>query len=126
MIVDAIRNGDIELVKTLINNGAAVDAVDELGRTAIMFASSRGQVEVVKMLLDNGAEADVKDSYDNTALMWACHGCHAVIVDLLLRHGASIEARNKWDTDAAGHLVASPCADEQKEEIRELLRRAGE
>ncbi len=126
MIAKASRAGDITRVETLLNNGAAVDAVDEFGRTALMFASSGGYDHIVKLLLDHGADANAQDRFDNTALMWACHGCHAPIVRLLLKNGANVALRNVGDTDAEGHLNESPCPDERKGEIRALLSGATE
>lgn len=126
MIVQASRAGDITRVETLLSNGAAVDAMDELGRTALMFASSGGYDHIVKLLLDHGADANVQDRFNNTALMWACHGCHAPIVRLLLKNGANVALRNMGDTDAEGHLNESPCPDEWKGEIRALLHRESE
>lgn len=126
MIVEASRAGDVTRVETLLNNGAAVDALDEFERTALMFASSGGYDHIVKLLLDHGADVNAQDRFDNTALMWACSGCHTLIVRLLLEKGANVALRNVGDTDAEGHLNESTCPDEWKGEIRALLHRESE
>jgi ankyrin repeat protein len=38
--------GSVEAVKELLRIGAAVNAVDEEGKTALIWASSKGHVEV--------------------------------------------------------------------------------
>ncbi len=42
--------------------GLDVDAHDDCGRTALMWAAEIGSVEMVECLLSFGAKADVKDS----------------------------------------------------------------
>ena len=56
---DACRDGDTERVRQLLDEGAAVDEKDELGRTALMLAISMGHTEVVQLLLDKGAAVDL-------------------------------------------------------------------
>ena len=46
----ASRSGHVEVVKLLLEKGAAVDAADSDGRTPLYWASSSGHVEVVKLL----------------------------------------------------------------------------
>ena len=53
-LVYACRLGNLEMMQALLAHGAAVDAVDDNGSTALRIASYRGQVEVVQVLLVPG------------------------------------------------------------------------
>ena len=68
------EEGNIDLIRLLIQRGADVNKKDDFGRTPIMYASYTGQTEVVRILLDNGAYVNEIDSQDITALMLASQG----------------------------------------------------
>ncbi len=57
----------IDVADLLIMRGAALDAVDDRGRTALMIAAERGDPEVVTALLRHGADPKVKDGGGKTA-----------------------------------------------------------
>ena len=65
-----IVNGNIKLVKELINNKQIdINARDRHGRTALILASFMGFAPIVKFLLDNGADVNLKeDTNGDTAL----------------------------------------------------------
>lgn len=64
--------GDDLAVAELIAQGAAVDATDEHGRTAILTAAMAGHHNTVKLLIDLGADVDCQD---NTCLNPFLLGC---------------------------------------------------
>jgi ankyrin repeat protein len=63
-----------------------IDAVDEEGKTALMFAVETGQIHLVKYLLDAGANVDVIDKNGLTALRMAKANYSEDIVELLRQH----------------------------------------
>jgi len=65
----AAASGRADNVIALLDNGADVNARNENGRTALMWAarSWRGAA-AVKALLDNGADVSAKDEKGNTAI----------------------------------------------------------
>ena len=67
---EASREGNTELVKQLLDDGAPLDEKDEYGHTALMVASLEGHTEVVKLLLDKGAPVDEKGERGHTARRW--------------------------------------------------------
>lgn len=63
-LIDAANNGDLDLVKTLISNGANF-AVDN--NSAVKWATNNGHLEVAKYLVSLGADmADVDSNIHNT------------------------------------------------------------
>ncbi len=56
-----------ELVKLLIEKGANVNAIDDLGETPLFAASNRGGIDNVKLLLDSGANTKIKNNNGETA-----------------------------------------------------------
>ena len=56
-------------VKLLVAKGAALDATDDEGKTALIKAASRGDVAVAGALLDSGANVNAKDKVGSSALL---------------------------------------------------------
>lgn len=88
----AAMSGDLETVRTLLDQGAEVESSGLGGYTAIMDAASSGHYEVVKLLIEHGAEISKKDgTYGDSLLSHAFSAEHFEIVKLLLDNGAQIE-----------------------------------
>ena len=76
VLLFATRDGHVEIVRTLLDRGAKVDAVAPRGIMALMVAAQRGHVEIVKALLARRAFINARN--DNTALMYAAEFGHLV------------------------------------------------
>jgi ankyrin repeat protein len=57
---------DMEISKILVQNGAKVNARNNLGRTPLYHAARAGQKEMVAFLLSNGANPKIKDNHGVT------------------------------------------------------------
>jgi ankyrin repeat protein len=68
MLITAVNNGNIDIVKMLIANKADVKWKDEFKTTALIYAASNGNKEIVVLLLDNGADINDNDGQGNTVL----------------------------------------------------------
>lgn len=84
----AAEKGHLEVVKTLIQNGAVVDARDEEMNTPLLLAvRNNGTLGVVKYLVEHGADIRAKNNRGAMPLIWASHGnaeyIHAVNRKLL-------------------------------------------
>ena len=78
------REGDVDLLKTLIAAGADVDAHNNSGETPILLAANSGNQAVVRALLESGANALVRDDNGRSPLHVASGlGDHDLIDTLL-------------------------------------------
>jgi ankyrin repeat protein len=57
--------GDLRSMQLMLDRGAEVNAVDPLGRTALMYAaaSDRLPLDAVKLLVEHGADVNARDSH---------------------------------------------------------------
>jgi ankyrin repeat protein len=83
LLMLASANGNVNMVKLLLSNGAAVDAQDDSGTTALIYASWKGKTDVVKTLIENGANISTATNDGRTALGVAQQTKNSAIVNLL-------------------------------------------
>jgi len=100
-LIQAARTGKLEAVKKLLAEGVNVDARDQLGWTALMYASSGSHVNVTKLLVSRGADVNGRNNLGWAPLMIAAGNGHADIVKLLLSKGADKKASNMYGETAA-------------------------
>jgi len=70
-IISVAAAGDVEALKKLLSEGAAVDEKDDEDRTALHFTAGYDEIECMKVLLEAGAKIDALDSSKNTPLHFA-------------------------------------------------------
>jgi len=84
-LIRAVQLDQPEIAAALLDNGADVNARDDVGTPALMLAARRGQVTLVKLLLDRGADVRATDQYGNTVLQYHAdpeHGRPALRPDI--------------------------------------------
>ncbi len=87
----AAWNGNLEMVKKLIEKHAYVDVMDGYrDETPLSWAAKKGHLEVVKFLVEKGASVNNSDRYKETALMDAARYGHDEMVRFLLYNNAKI------------------------------------
>lgn len=80
----AARNGHTEVVRYLLDRGAAIDTKGFFGGTGLHWAAINGHRETVELLISRGADLKIRDEqFDSTPEGWADEGGHADIVNLL-------------------------------------------
>ena len=82
-------NDSSEILRSLLNYGADVNARSIDNETPLMVASRSWYVETVSLLIEQGAYVDLQDEKDNTALHNAVSRKSEEIVGTLLNAGAS-------------------------------------
>ena len=107
-LAHAAVGGRVEAVKALLAAGAARDATDAEGHTAVMRAAAEGQAATIAALLVAGANANVAEPTNkDTALMLAASQGHAAAVEALLAGGAKAGLKDV-DGDTALSMVRRP------------------
>lgn len=84
----------VEVVQSLLRRRLRPDSRDNIGWSALMWASLQGRTDVAAALLDGGASIDIVDSDGNTPLILAARRGRLDTVKLLLARGARADARN--------------------------------
>jgi|GEM_PF-2398261 ankyrin repeat protein len=96
LLYSAVSNGDIDLVKFLIDRGADVNAPDDYDNTTLLMRIAQPNTgisgllkpELVKLFLSNGADVNARNKNGETALSIANKSSTSEIVKLLKQHGA--------------------------------------
>jgi ankyrin repeat protein len=125
----AAQKGNLDVVKLLVEKGAAVDAkanyvgspasvsefyadpqivklltvkapIEATGATPLYIAAKEGHVAVMTVLLDKGAAIDAKADDAGTPLTISALNGHAGAVELLLDRGAAVEGFSKGGATA--------------------------
>lgn len=90
-LIEATRQGNLDQVKSLLQQSADVNAVEADGTTALAWAVYNNDVNMVDLLLGSGADgadANAANDYGVTPLHLACTNQNAAIVSKLLKSGA--------------------------------------
>jgi ankyrin repeat protein len=82
-----------DVVTLLVQAGANVNAVTDLGIAALDLASSNGNAAIVQQLLDKGADPNIVSTAGVSPLMRASQVGAGGVVRLLLAHGAKVNER---------------------------------
>ena len=109
----AAKAGDLDGLKTALEAGVDVDARDDQGWTALMYAANKGYTLLVQLLLQDRAEVDIRAPDGATALFIAVLHGHVELVELLMKEGADIFVR--------GPKGRTPLEIAQMQEYSEIL-----
>jgi hypothetical protein len=77
-----------------------VNAVDELGCSALHWAALNDRMPVINALLERGIRVDTASNEGQTALHWAALKGHIRATDALCRASAEVNAVDKWGFSA--------------------------
>jgi len=87
--------GDLDRVRTLLEQGTDIDLKDDLGWTPLYWAASMGQQEAGEFLLSKGAQADAKTNRERTPLHQAAYSGTLRLIELLVSKGAGVNVKDK-------------------------------
>ena len=89
-LIDAIRNGKLDLARKLVNSGTNLNVGDENGNTPLKQAISGGYTSFAEELLTAGANPNFVPKRTGTPLMIAAWNCNLEITKKLLNAGALV------------------------------------
>ncbi|PZC96368.1 ankyrin repeat domain containing protein [Pyrenophora tritici-repentis] len=116
------ERGYEQVVKTLLDAGAEVNAQGGRYGNALQAASERGYEQVVKMLLDKGAEVNAQGRrYGNALYAASCRG-HEQVVKMLLDKGAEVNAQGR----GYGNALQAASAQGHEQVVKTLLDKGAE
>lgn len=102
----AAQNGNLDMVKLLIKNGAEFKAMDKDGRAPIHIAAFYGRTNIVEFFIDSKIPIDWKsDKSGITPLHWAAEGGHLNASRFLVAQGANINAKDNSGQTVLHHAV---------------------
>ena len=87
-LVDAAKNQDAELVRTLLGRRADVNVRSEDGSTALLWAAHWNDLPTAELLVRAGADVNAANDLRMTPLVQACTNGSGSLVALLLNAGA--------------------------------------
>lgn len=96
-LITSAEKGDTTAVRSLLQQGADVDAQDERGRTAIMAATHGNHPETVKVLIDAGADINRQDNIQDNPFLYAGATGRLEILRLMIDAGADTKLLNRSD-----------------------------
>jgi uncharacterized protein len=100
-VPDAAMNGDRDALRTLLKQGADVNAVQGDGVTALHWAATRGDADMAHMLVVAGANLSAATRFGGyTALHVAAERGYASVVQALVKGGADANATTMRGTTA--------------------------
>lgn len=84
-LVDALRDGDRAMVRSLLQQQVDVNTPTADGATALHWAAHLDDLETVQLLIGAGADTSVANRYGVTPLLLACANGNAAIIEVLLK-----------------------------------------
>ncbi len=108
----AVRNGDLAAVTSELDAGSNVNALNEIGISALWIAAGNDQTAIAELLIERGADVNVRDGiWYQTPLSQAVGNGNLKLVERLVAAGAA-------DLDAAAMAAAGR---RSKEVLQALL-----
>ncbi len=116
LLLEAIDDENLQLVKFMLDKGIDVNASTEGGWTPLLEAADGGSLEIMQLLIDRGANVNKGNQKGWTPLMEAAEEGHLAMVKLLLDQGVDPDQPNRW-----GATALMQAADEGNLEVAKLL-----
>ncbi|MES2604558.1 MAG: ankyrin repeat domain-containing protein [Pseudomonadota bacterium] len=115
----AAYQGDVELVKALLDKGADPNLRNEYGAFPLSEAVQAGNQEIIDLLLAHKADPNLGNLEGETALMVAARGGDIAAATALLKAGADVNAKEHWGGQSPAMWAA---AQSQPDMLRLLIK----
>ncbi len=106
----ASGNGQLDIVRSLLDRGSDVNETNSGRMTALHAASVKGNLEIANLLIERGAYVNFRSRGGWTPLQIASRNGYLGVTRLLLDHGADVNAGTRYgqtalhSASASGHL----------------------
>ena len=97
----AVKQGNVEKVKSLLTQGMDVNSRSSSGYTPLHMSAGLDKRRVTKLLVINGAKINARDSSGRTPLHISVRRGHFKMVKFLLSQGANLLIRDRSDRTPA-------------------------
>ncbi|GMF40233.1 unnamed protein product [Phytophthora fragariaefolia] len=121
-LVEAVKRGRLQEVRTALARDEALNARDRDGWTALTAAAADGRSDILELLLGSGAHVDAPNRWGETALSRAAFGGHVGAARVVLDNGADINFADE-DGDTPLHVAV---LSNQLEVVSLLLERGAD
>ncbi|MCB1175979.1 MAG: ankyrin repeat domain-containing protein [Leptospiraceae bacterium] len=121
-ILEAVRDGDVEKLKTLVKGKIKMNFADSREMTPLMIAANDNNLEIANILIESGVDVNIKNKENGkTALMYAASNgfiemCQLIIAD----KDIVLNAKDKSGKTALMHAVFNA-----RKEVTKLFIDAG-
>ena len=121
-LTQAVAEGDLDKVRTLIASGSDVNEGDENydGITALFIAVENGNLDMIRLLLEHHADVNAKNTAEMTPLMFLDEDASTQVLQMLLNAGADANAAAKDGSSILSNIINSA-----SEDVVEMAIRAG-
>jgi ankyrin repeat protein len=119
----ALSHGHSEVARFLIDSGAPLDTVEQLGQTLMHMAARGGNPDLVRLLAERGLDVNARDDWNDTPLTDSIHRMNAETVKALIEVGADVNAQGVRGHTALRAVL--PGANSERYEIIRMLIAAG-
>lgn len=113
----AAAANDVSTIRQRIREGAAIDARDAQGRTALLVATHGNHVDAARALIEAGADVNAKDDMQDSPYLYAGARGHLEILKMTLAHGADLRSTNRY----GGTALIPACERGHVETVRTLI-----
>lgn len=93
-LIKAAGNGGLDIVKELLEKGAAGKADGTAGGSALAAAAHNGHRDIIKTLIESGVDVNARDNDGDTVLMNAVGSGKPDVVKMILDAGADVNVRD--------------------------------
>lgn len=96
-LLDAATRGDVEVVQSLLDQGADLESADSRGITPLIAAAYENRLDVAQLLIDAGADVNRKDNTQQSAYLISTSEGYVKLLQMTLAAGADVHSLDSFN-----------------------------